>query len=257
MEKDYEKITATDYDGRILEKSYETHKKEYYDEQVQFNKLKRTLKHAGVQGKKVLELGCSMGFFSFALAREGANVTAVDYSAQSLEIAKQFLKEKKNKDLALSFHQMDARNLTFAPESFDVLVNYDFIEHIYPGDHKQVVKEMFRVLKKDGIAAIYTPNYNRVRMEYYIQKIKKGLEGKKWGWQESESGEDHQDTKLHVGLLSLNQLIYLFEKNGFTVFSCDNEEYSFPGIHMLNKIKIFPNIFTANSFIFVRKIGNV
>lgn len=256
MKEEYEKITADNYDKRILQESYESYKEKYYNEKIQFNKLKRTLKEVPAEGKKVLELGYSMGFFSFEFAKMGAEVTAVDYSFQSLQIANQFLKEQRNKNLKVSFYQMDARNLMFPPESFDVIVNYDFIEHIYYRDQEQVIKEMFKVLKKGGIVATYTPNYNRVRMEYYIQKIIRGLKGKKWGWQYSESGEDHQDTELHVGLLSLNEVITLFERNGFTFIFSDNEEYSFPGVRWLNQFKILPNLFNANSFIFCKKQGS-
>lgn len=249
----YEKITAKDYDVRVIEKPYAVYKKEYYTDPVQFNKLKRTLKRVHVKKKKVLELGCSLGFFSFELARAGADVTAVDYSFHSLHIANQFLKEERNKGLTVHFYRRDARNLKFPSDYFDLIVNYDFIEHIYPQDQKQVIQEMFRVLKKGGAVVTYTPNYNRVRMEYYLQKTIRWLNGKSWGWQQSDSGVDHQDTKLHVGLLSLNELITLLEQNGFGCIFSDDEEYSFPGVRWLNQFKILPNLFNANSFIFCKK----
>jgi 2-polyprenyl-3-methyl-5-hydroxy-6-metoxy-1,4-benzoquinol methylase len=252
MDNDYEKIRPEDYDKRA-KKQEETEGVAYLVDELQHDKMLRISSAVDLKGKKVLELGCSYGFFSIQLARLGADVDSVDYSPESLKVAQNFLDKENDDSLSLRFHQMDAREIKFPDNSFDVIVNCDFIEHIYHRDQENVVKEMKRVLKVGGTIVTYTPNYNRVRMEYYIQKIKRGLKGQKWGWQDSASGTDHQDTELHVGLLSLNELIELFERNGFTFLSADNTEYTFPKIKMMNKLQLFPNLFVSNSLIYVKK----
>jgi 2-polyprenyl-3-methyl-5-hydroxy-6-metoxy-1,4-benzoquinol methylase len=252
MDNDYEKIRPEDYNKRAKSEDRE-HKEDYLNDALQVDKMKRISSVVDLKDKKVLELGCSYGFFSIHLARIGADVDSVDYSHESLNVAKKALEEENDDSLSLQFHQMDARNIKFPDNSFDVIVNCDFIEHIYHRDQDKVVMEMKRVLKKGGTIVTYTPNYNRLRMEYYIQKIRRGLKGQKWGWQHSESGTDHQDTELHVGLVSQNELITLFERNGLVFLSADNAEYAFPKIKMMNKLQLFPNLFVSNSLIYVKK----
>ena len=91
MADDYEKITAKDYDQRIVENSYEHYKKHYFNETVELSKLRRILSIINVKGKKLLDIGCSMGFFSFAYANSGEDVDAIDYSEESLKIPRLFL----------------------------------------------------------------------------------------------------------------------------------------------------------------------
>ncbi len=42
----------------------------------------------GIKGLNVLDVGCSSGWHSFAMARQGATVTAIDYDQQQIEQAK-------------------------------------------------------------------------------------------------------------------------------------------------------------------------
>lgn len=46
----------------------------------------------GVRGKKVLDLGCSIGHFALLMAEEGADVTAVDYEPLKIEVVDAFAK---------------------------------------------------------------------------------------------------------------------------------------------------------------------
>ena len=71
-----------------------------------------------LHGAKVLDIGCNAGFYSFELARRGAQVTAIDvdprYLAQARWAARQFRLEHR-----VSFHQMQIHEIVDLPGQFD------------------------------------------------------------------------------------------------------------------------------------------
>src|SRR5699024_2575806 len=53
-------------------------------------RLNYILQHSnGLNGKKVLDVGCGGGILSESMAKSGANVTGIDMSPQPLAVAKQ------------------------------------------------------------------------------------------------------------------------------------------------------------------------
>ena len=70
-------------------------------------------------GDQALDLCCGTGDIAFALAKCGATVTGLDFSAAMLAVA-----EKRNPQSAIrnpQFQQGDAQKLPFADKSFDVV----------------------------------------------------------------------------------------------------------------------------------------
>lgn len=70
-------------------------------------------------GDQALDLCCGTGDISFALAKCGATVTGLDFSAEMLAVA-----EKRNPQSATpnpQFQQGDAQKLPFADKTFDVV----------------------------------------------------------------------------------------------------------------------------------------
>jgi 2-polyprenyl-3-methyl-5-hydroxy-6-metoxy-1,4-benzoquinol methylase len=102
--------------------------------------------------KKVLDLGCGVGYGSYLLKESGANeVIGVDIADEAIGIAKGYYKLP-----GIEFLFMDARSLGFQDESFDVVVAFELIEHLIEQD--EVLSETRRVLKDEGILIISTPN---------------------------------------------------------------------------------------------------
>ena len=81
-------------------------------------------------GKKVLEIGCGIGTAMINFARHGAQVTAVDLSDKSLELAKQRAEVYglKNK---ITFYQANAEELTkhVPTEVYDLVYSFGVIHH--------------------------------------------------------------------------------------------------------------------------------
>lgn len=102
---------------------------------------------------KVLDIGCGAGFLTNKLSKNGFDVTGLDISVESLEIAKLYDETKKVK-----YVNGDAYELPFADASFDIITSIDFLEHVeFPQD---VIKEMSRVLKPKGLFFLHTFNRN-------------------------------------------------------------------------------------------------
>ena len=105
-------------------------------------------------GLKVLDIGCGGGLLSEKFAQAGAQVTGIDLSASSLEVARCHAGQQ---GLQIEYRQASAEKLPFDPDSFDLVVCCDFLEHV--SDRLEVfLTEMVRVLKPGGLFLYDTVN---------------------------------------------------------------------------------------------------
>ena len=82
------------------------------------------------RGKRVLEIGCGLGTDTMNFARHGAQVTAVDLSEKSLELARQRAKVFGLED-RIHFIQADAEHLSehVPVEPYDLIYSFGVIHH--------------------------------------------------------------------------------------------------------------------------------
>jgi 2-polyprenyl-3-methyl-5-hydroxy-6-metoxy-1,4-benzoquinol methylase len=80
--------------------------------------------------RKVLEIGCGLGTDTVSFARAGANVTAVELSQTSAELARQRLEVYGLGD-RVTIHVGDAEQLPslIAPRTFDLVYSFGVIHH--------------------------------------------------------------------------------------------------------------------------------
>jgi len=103
-----------------------------------------------LKGPKVLELGCGTGRYAIPFAKLGFDYTGIDITPAMLEVAR---KKAKKEHLNLKLLEMDAHNLKFERNTFDSVFcdrTFKFFQPI------KVLKEVYRVLKPDGIIIIDT-----------------------------------------------------------------------------------------------------
>lgn len=103
---------------------------------------------------KVLDIGTGPGFFAIILAEAGYQVTAVDYTEEMLKEAKQNAGKLAGK---IHWQQMDAQNLAFTSETFDVVVSRNLTWNLEKPE--KAYGEWIRVLKKGGILLNYDANW--------------------------------------------------------------------------------------------------
>lgn len=107
------------------------------------------------KGMRVLEAGSGPAHDSILFAERGAEVTALDISAEGLATARGFYKELR---LPLQTIQADLRKIPIESDSFDLVWNAGTLEHFNDRDLEKVFSEMVRVAKPGGTIMVFVPN---------------------------------------------------------------------------------------------------
>lgn len=115
------------------------------------------------QTLSLLDFGCGPGENALRFARAGFHVTGFDICEKNI-ICSQKLFAKNGFAHKGAFSVSTAEKLPYADETFDVIVGIDILHHV---DIPKAMKEIRRVLKKDGIAIfrepIEAPFFERIR----------------------------------------------------------------------------------------------
>ncbi|HEX5397881.1 MAG TPA: bifunctional demethylmenaquinone methyltransferase/2-methoxy-6-polyprenyl-1,4-benzoquinol methylase UbiE [Verrucomicrobiae bacterium] len=102
---------------------------------------------AARSGTRALDLCCGTGDIAFALARQGAEVTGLDFSEKMLEIARRRIKTSvsKHQDSSPVFVQGDALKIPFPDSSFDIVTVGYGLRNL--ASWEDGMDEMFRVAR--------------------------------------------------------------------------------------------------------------
>ena len=93
---------------------------------------------------RILDLGCSLGWFVETAVEDGASAVGIDIDAPGLATA------RRDRDERCTFLAADGEALPFRDHSVDVVVFNHIYEHVVDAD--VVMAEIRRVLSPDGIA---------------------------------------------------------------------------------------------------------
>lgn len=116
--------------------------------------LKRQFPEKKKEELKILDIGTGPGFFPVILAEAGYKVTAVDYTQEMLDTAKKNAGELCEK---IVFHKMDAQDLKFEDNTFDVVISRNLTWNLK--DPKGAYREWHRVLKPGGKLLNFDANW--------------------------------------------------------------------------------------------------
>src|SRR3989344_8236918 len=128
-----------------------------------YNFLKRFLK-PGKEKKVALDIGSNFGIFTELLKNLGYVSWGIDVDKEKVDWA--------IKNCEASYKVGAAEKIPFKDNTFDVILLFATLEHII--DRPAALKEINRVLKKDGIALITIPNtlsyfYIRSFITYFLR----------------------------------------------------------------------------------------
>lgn len=108
------------------------------------------------KGSKLLELGCGRGDFLHEFQNLGFDCYGVDRE-----------KSKFHDDYNLNVSECDLEkdNLPFDDNEFDIVYHKSVIEHV--NNPSKIMMETKRVLKKDGVVIILTPDWHTQWKNFY------------------------------------------------------------------------------------------
>jgi 2-polyprenyl-3-methyl-5-hydroxy-6-metoxy-1,4-benzoquinol methylase len=186
-------------------------------------------------GARVLEIGCSTGYFSQLLMQKGYRVFGIERDPEAVSVA-------QAKGLEVACANVEDANLSL-PGSFDVILLMDVLEHLqHPDD---LLLRLKRYLNQDGRLLVTGPNVA-------FWGVRKNLLMGRW---------DYAD----VGILDRTHLRFythstwraLLEGAGYKITYFAPSEYMIPFENTFRKlgagtfeklrqtaIKWFPNLFT-------------
>lgn len=181
--------------------------KDWYDYSIKTNILQRfwhnyRFREVSKEIKNLkglfLDVGCCDGTFTQILLKnsEAKKIYGIDVLIDPINYAKK--KFKRNKKL--TFSAAEAHMLPFKNKFFDAVFCLEAMEHIK--DSHLVLKEMSRVLKKNGYIILLVPSENLLfKMIWFIWK--------RW------RGRIWEGT--HINEFDNNKLVELVSKSGFTI----------------------------------------
>lgn len=109
-----------------------------------------------VHGKKVLDIGCSQGICELLLARKGYHVVGIDIAQESIEYAKNLIKnEPEEVTSRIEFLCDDYLAMPYFPEKFDTILLTEVLEHLeFP---EAMVQKAIKDLSDDGELIVTVP----------------------------------------------------------------------------------------------------
>jgi len=134
LEKHYEGYSRNDYLSPVTIKRYH----ELLDYFEQFRKT-----------GKLIDVGCGIGYFLEEAKKRGWEVFGTEYTDEAIKIC-------ESKGITMKKGKLNPNS--FEPESFDVITNFEVIEHI--NNPQEEIQNFNQILRKGGLAYITTPNWN-------------------------------------------------------------------------------------------------
>lgn len=143
--KQMEQVWKLQYDKRAT-LDIPDHKKSFWSKEGHEQLQEVTFHLVGKirDAKTILDVGCGPGIYCKKLSEIGYDVIGVDYSENTVELAKQKYPE-------LTFKVADGYNLPFENGQFDIVLSIGALQCIL--DHEQFIKELIRVSKKAVIVS--------------------------------------------------------------------------------------------------------
>lgn len=201
------------------------------------------LKRLSPPPQKILDLGCGIGLQSFLLSKAGYFVNGLEtVKDKSINILKRNAESYKStreegikkvwrlikRRTNVIFKFYNGRKIPFSNEHFDIVFTYAVIEHIPPDEISNIIEEINRVLKINGLFYIFQLPQRTSYTEFIARHLRMQSHEFLWCYQHIKN------------LLNRKGFEVIFQKKADMLI---NHPYKlvnpiFPLLHPLNKLLI-------------------
>ena len=130
-----------------------------------------------LEDMEILDIGCGGGILAEELSKKGANVTGIDASEKTIEIAKQHSQEN---NLKINYECSTLEDhLKKSKKKYDSIICFELIEHV--PDQLKLINDISKVSKKGSKLFLSTINRNivsflfaKVIAEYVLKIVPQG-----------------------------------------------------------------------------------
>jgi cyclopropane fatty-acyl-phospholipid synthase-like methyltransferase len=113
-------------------------------------------------GMRILDVGCGRGEILRHCMRLDIEAFGIDYAEAATAMSRDVVEAEQKVGEArkkAGVCRADAKRLPFPDASFDRVLMFDVVEHLYPWELQQAMREVYRLLTPDGRFIVHTaPN---------------------------------------------------------------------------------------------------
>ena len=196
--------------------------------------IKKYFNNRSKEDISILDAGCGAGYFVKELKDIGYNTRGFDYSDSAIKLSLQ-----RGLELNKDIFQMDIFDLKFEQESFDCIILNDVLFAFTLDEAEIVMKNLKKLLKKDGILIGQTATFNWLYSQNDV------VAGTKYRYNKKEIKELLVNNGLKIEKLSYRNFILfiplvLKRLTSGKVTSAKNSKSELKDINMfLNKVLNF------------------
>ncbi|MBW4604647.1 MAG: bifunctional 2-polyprenyl-6-hydroxyphenol methylase/3-demethylubiquinol 3-O-methyltransferase UbiG [Calothrix sp. FI2-JRJ7] len=162
------------------------------------------------EGVRVLDIGCGGGLACEFLAKQGANVSGIDLSLNSIEAAQEHAQHNK---LKIDYRWGVGEKIPYDSNTFDVVLCFDVLEHVT--DWQKVLAEIYRLLNPNGLFLFDTINRtfkSKLIMIWLLENILNQMPRGLHDWNKFIKPQELIDTSYNTGFTDV--LIKGFDLTG-------------------------------------------
>lgn len=194
----------------------------FYDPVVRLTTRERRVKHELVAaadiptGGTVLDLGCGTGTMTVWIKQQhpDAHVIGLDMDPDILGMARA---KADHAEVDIEFVEASAANMPLLSDSVDRVVSSLFFHHLLPEQKRQVMREIFRIMRSNGEVHISDwgrPSNSLMRGLFYLVQLLDGFEttednvrGRLVEYMEQAGAREYQEHALFNTVLGTLRLI--------------------------------------------------
>ena len=126
------------------------------------------LRHVPANCEEALEIGCGTGAFARQLAKRYGHVTAIDFSAEMIRVAR----ERSRRFVNLQFEMADVMTWDFPKSRFDFICTIATLHHL---DQRELLPKIRHALKPRGVLVILDLVQSSTAVERMLDVIGLGV----------------------------------------------------------------------------------